>query len=383
MQSINTAVSSTALPARPSVSDDFINCPPKRAPTSEMDGTGKLAYPDIAEISVLAGDFVLLAQTSIALIESDDKRAPDIDAKEAHDLAHLRRMKAETEQVLKSAASHVDLTEGAVEMMLVMLSIELSEIIDKLLKGRMQSQKDRNGQINAFTELQNALRKMEKSTDAFNAAALDKQDYVTPPGSQMKQGSIDRARIEFEKGLDAAYAWAQEFYQKMLDLCLRTSNFKRDYDNAQSQGYTELTVDSEGHFEFLDKSGYSREILPLSGMEYKLKRHYEKKQDAINKCTADFHARIGNAEKVSLNDMLIYYGVYKEGEKLPVTKEDLEAANEKISSMVNSINSVQGMKMLGIQKFTNGRNEAYDLAVKVNTTKFDSLNALIRMIGDR
>ncbi|HEY4072825.1 MAG TPA: hypothetical protein VGM52_06960, partial [Herbaspirillum sp.] len=59
---------------RPSVSDDLINCPPKSAPTSEMDGTRKLAYPDIAEISVLAGDFVLLAQTSIALIESDDTR---------------------------------------------------------------------------------------------------------------------------------------------------------------------------------------------------------------------------------------------------------------------------------------------------------------------
>ena len=61
----------------------------------------------------------------------------------------------------------------------------------------------------------------------------------------------------------------------------------------------------------------------------------------------------------------------------------LEAATEKISSMVNSINSTQSMKMLDIHKFTNGRNEAYDLAVKVNNTKFDSLNALIKMIGER
>jgi hypothetical protein len=382
MESINTVNSNTAVWIQAPASDS-VNFPLKRASSSEIGGIGKLVSSDIAAVSVLAGDFVSLAQTTIVLIESDDKRAPDIDAKEALDLTHLRRVKVEMEKVLKRAASHVDLTEGAIELKLVMLSLELSEIIDKLLKGRMQSQRDRNGQMDAFNELQSTLRKMEKSTDAFNAATLNKLDRTPPPGSHIQQNKNEKARAEFEKALDAAYAEAEAFYQKMFKVCLKVESFRQQYEDAKSQGFTKLTVSSDGHFEFENKSGRSKEILPLYQMDWKLKKHYDKKEDAIQKCTADYHARIGNGDKVSLNDILIYYGIYKEGEKMPATKEDLEAATEKISSMVNSINSVQSMKMLDIQKFTNGRNEAYDLAVKVNTTKFDSLNALIRMIGDR
>jgi len=176
MQPVNTSYLNATSPAM---------LPASTGPVSKNDldtvisVADKPMHPEMTgAISELAGDLVLLAETTLALIGSDQKRQPEIDEKEALDLTRLKNLKAETEQTLKGSMVHLDFSEGAMELRLITLSLELSALIDKLLKGRMDSQKGRNEQIEVLNDLLSELRKKEKSTEAFDASTLDKPEYA-------------------------------------------------------------------------------------------------------------------------------------------------------------------------------------------------------------
>ncbi|MDB5992287.1 MAG: hypothetical protein JWQ10_3690 [Herbaspirillum sp.] len=398
MELVNTSNSNAISPAWLSASTDPV---PKNDLDTVISVDDKPMHPEMTgAILELAGDFVLLAETTITLIGSDQKRQPEIDEKEASDLARLKNLKADTELTLKGSTAHLDFSEGAMEMKLIKLSLELSALIDKLLKGRMESQKDRNVQIEALNDLLSELRKLEKSEDPFKKETLENACKSLPPDSPLHRISAERFR---ENAIAAAYAIdnaacleVQEWEQKMGktrrgDKHWRDdyADMRRDFHNGQDLEY--MSANADGSITYNGKHdgkslSYTIQSYDVVGWEHwgsdKIKKAYADTKNSLVQIDKDYHAQLLD-DKVSLNDLLVGYGVYKVGEKLPVTKEDLEAATEKISSMVNSINSTQSMKMLDIHKFTNGRNEAYDLAVKVNNTKFDSLNALIKMIGER
>jgi hypothetical protein len=389
MQLMNTPALNTISPARLPASTNPVS-------KNDLDTVISVAdtpmHPEMTAISKMAGDFVLLAETTLALVGSDQKRQPEIDEKEASDLARLSLLKADTEQTLKGSAVHLDFSEGAMEMKLITLSIELSEIIDKLLKGRMQSQKERNELIEGLNDLLSELRKMEKSTDDFKTDALNKDYKAFPPGSPILRKVIEHARRVMEQSKNNAIRQDRIWLDEIVE-SLRTKSGLEIRSAVQwslIKFPDDLTSDANGNILFWKKhedgSWESHYIDTWGSTRNKLIRNYEIKEKAISDSKATFDGvseRIQTSGKASVSDLLYAYGVYKDDEKLPATKEDLEAATEKISSMVNSINSTQSLKMLDIHKFTNGRNEAYDLAVKINNTKFDSLNALIKMIGER
>jgi hypothetical protein len=352
-------------------------------------------------ISELAGDLVLLAETTLALIGSDQKRQPEIDEKEASDLVLLKNLKADTEQTLKGSTVHLNFSEGAMELRLIKLSLELSALIDKLLKGRMDSQKGRNEKIEALNDLLSELRKLEKSEEPLKMEALEKAWKSLPPDSPLHRISAERFR---ENAIAAANAKenaacleVQEWEQKWGKTWRGDKHWRDDFadmyaDFNKGQDLEYMSANSDGSITYHGKHdgkylSYTIQSYDVAGDTFgsdRIKLAYADTKNTLLQIDKDYHEKLKRVdEKVSLNDLLIGYGVYKAGEKFPATKEDLEAATEKISSMVNSINSTQSMKMLDIHKFTNGRNEAYDLAVKVNNTKFDSLNALIKMIGER
>jgi hypothetical protein len=259
------------------------------------------------------------------------------------------------------------------------------------LKGRMDSQKWRNEQIEVLNNLLSELRKKEKSTEAFDASSLDKATYTATPESLSRGINRMRELMAMEKA-DAAKT-AHVTYKEVLDWSNSyrgvTGYWNRHRAAIEAGFGFPITGDADGNFIYWNRDKSDKRILkpqttiiwPSWGPDH-VKSAFFAEQAADKNIEKKFNDYVDSG-KVSLNALLLGYGVYKAGEKLPATKEDLEAATEKISSMVNSINSTQSMKMLDIHKFTNGRNEAYDLAVKVNNTKFDSLNALIKMIGER
>jgi hypothetical protein len=296
-----------------------------------------------------------------------------------------------------SAVPKLDLVAGALEMKLVMLSIELSSVIDKALEARMQAQKDRNAQIENLNDLLNELRKLQKSSATFSADSLDNAYIDLPPGSSLSLQSAERIRsrgIEVVKNAD----WNNCLYIESWELA--TISGSTDFMQKHTAMLNEYVVDSiltgfNGDYlrYFCHRRDNGREAeVRIKTYNYSTMHHpswpsdaaavnYRYMQDALAKLNAEFIVNSASG-KASLGDLLYGYGVYKEGESLPTTKEDLEAANEKISAMVGTITSTQSLKMLDIQKFTNGRNEAYDLAVSVNNSKFESLKSLISMIGE-
>ncbi|MDB5992288.1 MAG: hypothetical protein JWQ10_3691 [Herbaspirillum sp.] len=389
MQFVNTSNLSATSPAWLSASTGPVS---KNDLDIVISVADKPMHPEMTgAISELAGDYVLLAETTLALIGSDQKRQPETDEKEASDLARLKNLKADTEQTLKGSVVHLDFSEGAMEMKLIKLSLELSALIDKLLKGRMESQRGRNQQIEVLNNLLSELRKHEKSTEAFDPASLDKAIYTATPESLSR--GINRMREKMASGKAAAAATARAEYIEVLKWSVSfrgATGYYRKHIAAENAGFgISIDGDADGNFIYWNKDkSDSRTLRPATSVFYpswgpdKVKHAFFTEKEADKNIEKKFNDYVASG-KVSLNALLLGYDVYKAGEKLPVTKEDLEAATEKISSMVNSINSTQGLKMLDIHKFTNGRNEAYDLAVKVNNTKLDSLNALIKMIGER
>jgi hypothetical protein len=389
MQFVNTSNLSATSPAWLSASTGPVS---KNDLDIVISVADKPMHPEMTgAISELAGDYVLLAETTLALIGSDQKRQPETDEKEASDLARLKNLKADTEQTLKGSTVHLDFSEGAMEMKLIKLSLELSALIDKLLKGRMESQRGRNQQIEVLNNLLSELRKHEKSTEAFDPASLDKATYTATPESLAR--GINRMREKMAEEKDAAADTAHVTYKKVLDWSNSykgATGYWNGHRDAIEAGFgISIIGDADGNFIYWNKDkSASRTLKPQTTYLWpswgpdQVKSAFFAEKEADKNIEKKFNDYVASG-KVSLNALLLGYDVYKAGEKLPVTKEDLEAATEKISSMVNSINSTQGLKMLDIHKFTNGRNEAYDLAVKVNNTKLDSLNALIKMIGER
>ena len=399
MQSVNTPDSNAISPAWLLASSSPV---PKNDLDTVISVADKPMHPEMkAAISEFTGDFVLLAETTLALIGNYHKRQPEIDEKEAPDLALLKNLKADTEQTLKGSTVHVDFSEGAMELRLIKLSLELSALIDKLLKGRMESQKERNEKIEAFNDLLSELRKLEKSEEPLKMEALEKAWKSLPPDSPLHRIRAERFRENAIAAVNvkenAACLEVQAWEKKWMNVPWGDKHWKddyadmyRDFHNGQDLEYMSANADGSITYngnhdgKYLSYTIQSYDVADSTFGSDRIKQAYADSKNALLQIDKDYHAKLKLPdEKVSLNDLLIGYGVYKAGEKLPATKEDLEAATEKISSMVNSINSTQSMKMLDIHKFTNGRNEAYDLAVKVNNTKFDSLNALIKMIGER
>jgi hypothetical protein len=293
-----------------------------------------------------------------------------------------------------SVVPKLNLVAGALEMKLVMLSIELSGVIDKALEVRMQAQKDRNAQIENLNDLLNALRKLQKSSAPFSADSLDKAYIDFPPGSQFSLESATRIKEKAEAHADAIQDTACRGVQNWgLAYITGSPNFREEYAFLlRTMDIKSIAATPDGKLAYtgINKKSGEKQTIPVKASVTMFrpswgsdatKAIYADRQFAKAKIEDEYKINMDSG-KASLGDLLYGYGVYKKGEALPATKEDLEAACEKISAMVSTINSTQSLKMLDIQKFTNGRNEAYDLAVSVNNSKFESLKSLISMIGE-
>jgi hypothetical protein len=295
-----------------------------------------------------------------------------------------------------SVVPKLDLIAGALEMKLVMLSIELSGVIDQALEARMQSQKDRNAQIENLNDLLNALRKLQKSSATFSADSLDKTYIDLPLDARSgPERAMRRKEKEIQKEQEIAAADAAEntvckevetWGNKSTSFLESYSAIERFMDikarSARADGsiaYTGINR-TTGQWETQYLKAHTSFWYPSWGPD-KIRAAYADRRFATARIENKYKVN-PDSDKTSLADLLYQYGVYKKGEALPATKEDLEAASEKISAMVSTITSTQSLKMLDIQKFTNGRNEAYDLAVSVNNSKFESLKSLISMIGE-
>jgi len=80
--------------------------------------------------------------------------------------------------------------------------------------------------------------------------------------------------------------------------------------------------------------------------------------------------------KLSVADILVAYGIYTKG-KLPNKGETLDVAVENITAKVNTMSSEQQIHMLTIQKFMNGRNEAFSTSSNVNKSAADNRGTIV------
>ncbi len=292
---------------------------------------------------------------------------------------------------------HEPLTAAGPEMALMALSMEMTQIIDNMLKLRTESQKARNESLIRLNDLSNRLRIFEKSSDEFAAEKLDVEYKKFPADSPMMRKGMERAELERDKITKAAeaaekrvcdeavaYGLAKNFTGMVMDPLFTNvyKQLKPQWVTASEEGYLTLwTRTDDGKTHYLNFYLHSRGFYP-DNYKRTLISTYNDKTTAIaaaEKKFADYQA----SGKCSIADALYGFGVYEAGSALPNTKEELEAAHEKISTMTNSIDSEQTLKMTDITKFSQARNESYDMAVKVNTRLTDSLAALIRQLGER
>jgi hypothetical protein len=287
----------------------------------------------------------------------------------------------------------VKLTEGAVEMLLVMLDIEFSEIFDKVLKGRMQAQKDRNVKIGQLNNLLNEVRKIQKSSKAYNVNTLDTIFMDITPGPESSDRSANRLK---EKERQKAIAIRDE-----TSKCMVIENWGKSYgagcipfQNAYNFMYANLNIISitampDGKLKYIGtrksdgKPGSYTLNPPLTFLypswgKDRAQAIYRETQAVNAKIEQDYQV---NLNKASLGDLLYEYGVYKENEKFPIDKEGLEATMDKINAMVSTITSTQNLKMLDVDKIIKSRTEVFEQASTVNEVKTKTLANLISMIG--
>jgi hypothetical protein len=294
-------------------------------------------------------------------------------------------------EAVNAGLPHIDLAAGALEMTIVKLNAELSQVIDEILKSRLQSQQDRNTQIDLYNELLNELRKIQKSDEPYSVSKLEEGFKSFPPDSPLRKHSLDRMHKAMEEEISAAKTTEQDALERIVaDAARQSTWFGWTYDRFRPEA---ITSEPDGGVTLWKRQGdgqwfclkpiYPKDLFSFYPNHWinEIKGNFQFKATAI-KASEDKYKAYEESAKMSLADMLIGYGVYKNSAELPKTKEQLEAANEKISAMISSINSIQTLKMTEINKFTNSRNEAYDMAVKINNSKIESLNALIRLIGE-
>jgi hypothetical protein len=278
---------------------------------------------------------------------------------------------------LKAPGEHLNLIDGALEMKLVMLSLELGEIIDKVLAGRMQSQKNRNAEIEGLTELANVLRKLQRAK-SFNEHDLDELFKVYKPD----ESYLAKVKPDAMKQWDDSVAASNRELQAVVDTVVQADYYSR---KAWATGqWKRVVTDVEGKINFWlrlpNGDTYTRYTMPKEKHRVWLRECWQKRISQRSEYATKYQERLQG--RVSVGGALHLFGVLTSSDPAPTSVSDLELISQKISDRTNTLNSTQSLKMLDIQKFTNGRNEAFDLAVKVNNAKFESLNALIRMIGD-
>lgn len=292
---------------------------------------------------------------------------------------------------------HENLMAAGPEMALMALSMEMTQIIDDMLKLRTEAQKARNESLNRLNDLSNCLRNYEKSKDEFSTERLEDAYKKFPADSPMMQKGIERQQAEMDKTIAAAYAAEKTVCDAAVASGLGHDGSGSSRDPYFYKKYYEIkpewvTINEDGQLLFW-KTTYGipiSEKVPLQSPSIFAPNRYRDKLiiDYNNKVTAITGAEKKFADynesgKCTVADALYGFGVYEYGSTLPASKEDLETAHEKISTMTNSIDSEQSIKMTEISKFSQARNESYDMAVKVNNRLVDSLAALIRQLSER
>jgi hypothetical protein len=363
------------------------------------------AAPYSAAVKKLAGEYEsfsqdvnMLIEISSAWMEDNETEEPNLrrllnTAAEAQGCLQQLAMQSGSQKIFElNDAGNVNLVAGAMEMLLVMLDIEFSEIFDKVLKSRMQSQKDRNVKIGQLNDLLNEIRKIQKSTDAYSANTLDTIFMDLPPGSEISLQSADRIRAR-EKAIavrdETAKCREIVDWGETLDVM---PQFHQDYQRVlDSINTIRISAEANGRLKFTGNRVSDGVLIDMCidppwkifypvWAKYRVEAIYEETL-AVNFIIEENYQKNLNNNKASLGDLLYGYGVYEENEKFPTSKEGLEATMEKINAMVSTITSTQSLKMLDVDKLIKSRTEVFEQASTVNEVKAKTLASLISMIG--
>ncbi|VVE19908.1 hypothetical protein [Pandoraea commovens] len=270
----------------------------------------------------------------------------------------------------------VDALKRSPDLFLMMLSNELTTLIDGVLEGCLQRQQERNAVMADLNAVMAELRKLAKEYPGDKQIPAGKLEEIL---ISLHPSSPLRTDPALQQQVLARVEAAQQDWAAIEAECLNDPTVK---SWEKTYAPCRVYVDSDGrtHFQALPGSPYYPQGKWGNGVDDQYCGWIDTKHKSAAASAWTKHASAAEAsekeQRASLADVLVAYGIYAK-DKLPTSGELVDVAVENITAKVNTMSSEQQLQMLTIQKFMNGRNEAFSMSSNVNKSSADNRGTIV------
>lgn len=270
----------------------------------------------------------------------------EISSNPASALPELNQPMRQPNDLARAEPSKSESIELRIDAQFFSLRTKTVKIQEAYLMLLQQAQRVRTAKMDDLNELISALRKLAGSKDDYKVAQLDDLYVLVSPDSPIDIkdiNSVNNANKKLRGALDDAIN-SNPFVKNWIPKGGYTTYFDREsgqlslyHPNGQWYGF--LNFDKTNPF--------------TNPIDHKNRSYWTN----LLREKYDLYVQ---QEKITLKEMLYEYGIYKEGDKLPDNKDQLEIAIENITAKISAVNAEQSKGSTGLQKLMQDITNAYN-----------------------